>query len=115
MHLKVVFEGCSGFTGDLAIPESVTTIGMDAFSDCSGFTGNLTIPKGVTSIGSRAFRNCTLTNIYCKPIIPPALGDDLGCNTSSCTLYVPTNCTEAYSSDPMWSRMTFKEIIETEF
>ena len=53
------FSGCSGFTGNLFIPNSVTSIGNYAFYNCSGFTGSLTIPNAVTSIGNSAFRNCS--------------------------------------------------------
>ena len=52
------FDGCSGFTGSLTIPNSVTTIGNEAFRDCTGFTGSLTIPNSVTEIGS-AFYGCS--------------------------------------------------------
>ena len=53
------FQGCSGLTGSLTIPSSVTSIGRNAFSGCSGFTGILTIPDSVTSIGRNAFFNCS--------------------------------------------------------
>ncbi len=53
------FGYCSGFTGNLIIPNSVTSIGNGAFSDCFGFTGNLIIPNSVTSIGVYAFANCS--------------------------------------------------------
>ena len=52
------FYGCSGFTGDLTIPNSVTTIGNSAFNGCDGFTGSLTIGNSVTTIGSSAFYLC---------------------------------------------------------
>ena len=52
------FYNCKVFTGDLKIPNSVTTIGRSAFENCSGFTGDLIIPKSVTTIGISAFRNC---------------------------------------------------------
>ena len=54
----VAFRGCSGLSGKLTIPEGVKKIGVSAFNDCSGLTGNLTIPSGVTTIGSSAFKNC---------------------------------------------------------
>ena len=45
------------FTGDLAIPNSVTSIGYKAFEYCS-FTGNLTISNSVIEIDDRAFCGC---------------------------------------------------------
>jgi len=53
------FRGCSGFTGDLVIPEGVTSILDGAFASCSGFTGSLVFPEGVTSIEAQAFFACT--------------------------------------------------------
>ena len=53
------FGNCSGFTGSLTIPNSVTTIDFNAFYGCSGFTGSLTIPNSVTSIGTSAFEDCS--------------------------------------------------------
>ena len=49
----------NGFTGNLIIPGSVTTIGESAFDGCSGFTGNLIIPDSVTTIGDNAFKSCS--------------------------------------------------------
>ena len=56
---KTAFYGCTGLSGNLTIPNSVTTIGESAFNECSGFTGNLTIPNSVTTIEELAFRGCT--------------------------------------------------------
>ena len=45
------------------IPNSVTSIGNNAFSDCSGLT-SITIPNNLTSIGSSAFSGCSgLTSV----------------------------------------------------
>ena len=52
------FYYCKNLTGNLVIPNSVTTIGESAFYNCSGFTGNLTIPNSVTTIGNSAFYQC---------------------------------------------------------
>ena len=58
---------CKGFTGDLTIPNSVTTIGNRAFQGCSGFTGKLTISNSVTTIGKLAFSNSGFTGDLSLP------------------------------------------------
>ena len=56
------FSGCTGLTS-ITIPNSVTSIGEWAFAGCSSLT-SITIPNSVTSIGGLAFNNCSgLTSI----------------------------------------------------
>lgn len=55
---KGAFQGCNGFTGELVIPNSVSSIGGLAFYRCSGFSGKLIIPHSVNLIGGGAFENC---------------------------------------------------------
>lgn len=47
------YRGCSSLTS-IVIPESVTSIGRDAFRDCSSLA-SVTIPEGVVSISPDAF------------------------------------------------------------
>lgn len=53
---KSAFEGCTGFRGDLVLPDNLENIGSDAFRYCSGeWKGRLVIGKSVKKIGNLAF------------------------------------------------------------
>ena len=54
------FCGCRGLTS-VSIPSSVTTIGSGAFEDCNGLT-SITIPNSVTIIESYVFSWCSGLN-----------------------------------------------------
>ena len=59
---KDAFYGCTGLI-EITIPDSVTSIGGSAFSNCTGLT-SITIPNSVTSIDAWTFEGCTgLTSI----------------------------------------------------
>lgn len=53
------FPFCYGFNGKLKLGTSLTSIGNSAFYECTGFKGNLTIPDKVTIIDSWAFGRCS--------------------------------------------------------
>jgi hypothetical protein len=52
------FQNCSGFTGTLTIPDSVTRIYYDAFWGCSGFNIiNVSTWTNIPTIDTDAFAN----------------------------------------------------------
>lgn len=124
------FFGCSGLTsiaiGDsvktignsafyncialksVTLPSNVTTIGNHTFSNCTGLS-SLTIGTGVTSISADAFNNCTgLTEIHCEKESPVSISSDTfyDVNKTSCTLYVPKNCSGTYKLALGWEDFT---------
>lgn len=62
------FNGLSGLTGSLVIGSGLTTIPANAFAGLIGLTGNLTIPNTVTSIASGVFRGLTNLTTLTLPV-----------------------------------------------
>ncbi len=74
------FYNCSGLTS-VTIPNSVTSIGSAAFSGCSGLT-SVTIGNSVTSIGDNAFYGCSGLTSVTIPNSVTSIGDNAfdGCS-----------------------------------
>jgi len=96
-----------------SVPNTVTTIGQDAFERGLKLTA-VSIPPSVTAINSYAFNNCAgLTAIYASNIDPVkiTLGSQVFDNipTSTCTLYVPTGSKTLYATASQWKVFSIVE------
>lgn len=86
------FSYCTSLS-NITIPNSVTSIGYDAFLKCTGLT-SMEIPNSVTLIKSTAFKQCTnLTNITLPDSIT-TIDAYLFCSCNSLTsISIPDNIT----------------------
>ena len=77
------FSGCDSLTS-VTIPDSVTTIGYLAFCNCDNLT-SVTIPNSVTTIGYDAFRLCSSLTSVTIPDSVTTIGDEAFASCSSLT------------------------------
>ncbi len=77
------FYGCSGLTS-ITIPDSVASIGERAFRRCSGLR-SIAIPDGVTSLGSCLFYDCSGLTSITIPDSVTSLGECAFCYCSNLT------------------------------
>lgn len=95
-------------TFNTIIPNTITSIGNDAFSGINSLT-NIVIPESVTSIGLYAFRFCnSLAEVVCKAKVAPQLKSEAFSNDilSKATLYVPEESVESYKTDGEWKKFS---------
>ena len=80
-----ILDVCSSeAVGAIIIPDSVTSIGDDAFSGCTGLT-SITIPSSVTSIGNGAFYCCSGLTSITIPDSVTSIGNGAFCRCSGLT------------------------------
>lgn len=61
---EYAFAMCSNATGEVALPQTLTTLGKAAFVDCCRLTVcGQSIPHGLTYIGSYTFRNVGISDV----------------------------------------------------
>ena len=87
------FWGCYALTS-ITIPNSVTSIGYSAFEYCSSLT-SVTIPNSVTEIGNSAFYNCSALTSVTIPNSVTSIGDSAfsGCHALT-SITIPNSVTE---------------------
>lgn len=100
---KDAFSDCSGLTS-VVIPNSVTSIGASAFYGCDGLT-SVVIGNSVTSIGECSFFDCSgLTKLVSLAVEPPICGYDAleYIDKSACRLFVPEESVNKYKVADQW-------------
>ena len=91
------FWGCSSLK-NITIPNSVTSIGSAAFYNCSSLT-SITIPEGVTSIGDYTFFNCSsLTSIIIPESVTSIGGNAFDRCRSLTSITIPDSVTSIEDS-----------------
>ena len=96
------FSNCRELKGSLTLSNSLKTIGNKAFYNCNSLNGSLTIPNTVTTIGISAFENCAGFNGNLTiPNSVTTIGESAFCNCLKFTgdLTIPNSVTiiEAYT------------------
>ena len=83
------FQDCSLIS--VAIPDSITSIGEQAFYYCSKLA-NVTIGKNVTSIGKSAFDSCSITNVTIPESVT-SIGDFAFLGNKFTSITIPASVT----------------------
>lgn len=140
----VAFQGNSGLTSvgllgenvTVEIPDTVTSIGNNAFTNCNHITSvtlsnNVTnvgdgafrgdsssqpnilsyvdIGYGVTSIGRDAFAFCRILTFICRATTPPTLGNGgVFYGSDGIKIYVPDESVDAYKAASRWKSLASK-------
>jgi hypothetical protein len=65
------------FMSSIELPDSVTSIGKNAFSSCENLQ-EITLPENLTSIGDHAFRSCSnLSSVTCRAEHLESVGESI--------------------------------------
>ena len=106
---KTTLLACSAAaTGEVTLPNSVTSIGDYAFDNCSSLT-SITLPNSVTSIGDGAFRNCSGLTEFTIPENITYLGDQVfeGCSGITSITWNAKRCQDRWKDLYYYSQLPF--------
>ena len=92
----------------MTIPNSVTTIGEQAFYKCTGFTGDLSLPKSLEVVGYQSFIYCNNIKTVNFQSLPEGISEDLGVRKKTVSL-----SDDSYISDKVTSTVTVNAIYYT--
>lgn len=113
---KDAFDHCSSLQS-IDIPNSVTTIGDYAFSGCSSLQ-SIDIPNSVTTIGNGAFYDCSSLqsiHLHWTNLLDIKISDTtLRYRTEDCTLYIPPGTRWEYRHHSIWGNFKNIEIEKQE-
>ena len=88
---------------------AVTGIEMYAFWNCAALK-SLDIPESITSVGQEAFDGCSgLEKVLCRAVVPPMVHYGSFCDASTLDktiLYVPAESLESYRAHEEWGKFT---------
>lgn len=95
------FNTCFAIT-TAELPNSVETVGRDAFEDCAAET--LIIGSGLLETDMYAFSMANLKTVVCMAVTPPDLGMNsfYKTNVGAAVLYVPDESVDAYKTASQW-------------
>ena len=95
------FRGCQNLE-NITIPNSVTSIGNYTFSSCNSLSGTLSLPETIISIGRNAFNGTSYAVCHVKASTPPTITSNTFGSAIKFVI-VPDNSTDSYSSAEVWS------------
>ncbi|MBR7123900.1 MAG: leucine-rich repeat protein, partial [Candidatus Methanomethylophilaceae archaeon] len=79
-----MFKDCTGFSGTLEIPSSITNVGLYAFANCKGISA-VDIQHANVKLGAGAFQGCTSMTSLTIPVVINVVGSDSNPIFDGCT------------------------------